>query len=574
MRSLLAILFSLIVTAGSAQQIADACFFTVPTGPEFSNSNDLVNEPANDGGDMVKFENGDWSGTGVNLTIDPPFNCDAVKGVFLRPVGDNGEGFGLRFNAPLVAGQTISFELAHVSHGPGSDDDFQPIVYTSPVPQLFDGEILLGAQLGSLASAGGDWVVNDYNFNVTNQHAGNSYIFFYAPESSGIVLNLCQDGDQVINYDLPTNVEVCDGETVTLGDPSLAGSNISWSTGANSPTIQVTESGIYTLNVSNNCNSINDAALVTVFEDPILIPENDTTICLGTQLELRTEGLNAFNLWSNGSTDSLWIVSEPGIYGVTVTDDCGTANLEITVSLDSLPVFELGNDTTLCFNQELLLDATIPDPEATYLWSNSAETSFIPVVLNESSSYSVDVTNQCGTSSDDIFIEYSLSPESPFQGGYELCFGIPLLLDVSAVEGSYTWKDGSTASTFQVPSPGVYWVTIEDDDDCWEVTFQTEVEVIPCLCPMFLPNSFTPNGDGRNDEWAPVFECEPYDYLVKIYDRFGKHIYTLDDPSRKWNGKIGGEKLTDGVYTYTLEYREEYKGTPIRKVGHVVVVQE
>jgi gliding motility-associated-like protein len=89
---------------------------------------------------------------------------------------------------------------------------------------------------------------------------------------------------------------------------------------------------------------------------------------------------------------------------------------------------------------------------------------------------------------------------------------------------------------------------------------------------MFLPNSFTPNDDGLNDEFRPVFTCEPYDYQLDLYNRWGVKIQTILDPTIGWNGKSAGDPLEDGIYAFRLFYREVYDGIPIIKFGHVVLL--
>ncbi|WP_306644091.1 T9SS type B sorting domain-containing protein [Sanyastnella coralliicola] len=577
MRFVFCIVLASIFLPAQAQEILDPCFYSVPTGAEFANSENIANEvDAAGGADMVKYEDGAWSGggSGSNLNLEPPVNCDAVKAVFLRPSGGAGEGVGFRLNQPLTAGTAYGFEFAFASHGTGSNGAFELRVFTADGPDLWVDGFQEGTQVATIGPFGNDWEDFEYNGVANVAQNGHQWVFLYTEESSGLILNGCQNDIEELTLDLPQTTELCEGESVVIGDPSLAAGNPTWNTGATTATITVNESGFYVVSAENACNSVQDGTNVIVYGDPVMVPEQDTTICLGDELEFRTEGLSTQNLWSDGSTDSLFFATEPGMYGVTVTDDCGTASYMIEVTLDSLPVFDLGPDTALCFDQQLNLSALIDDPDATYLWNTEAESSNIDVIPNESAIYTADVTNQCGTSSDAIFVEYSLLPTDILAGGYELCFGIPFVLDVSAVEGTYEWRDGSTAPTFQVPSPGTYWVTITDDDDCWETTVYTEVTVIPCTCPMFLPNSFTPNGDGRNDVWAPVFECEPYDYELRIFDRWGGEVFSILDPSIGWNGKVGGEFLRDGVYVYELTYREEFAGIPITKFGHVVVLQE
>lgn len=571
------IFFLLLVLRVSAQDVVDPCFNSVAPGADFTTTADVANSGLQSPGvDLVTYANGAWTNTaaGSNLNVDAPYACDVVRAAFFQPSNTGLEALGLRLTTPLNLGAVFTVDITGISHGAGSDGNFEIQVYSSAQDILYNGEQLVGNGPLDLLSFGNAWEQQTATFTVPFASDGHQWIFLVAPESSGLLSNLCQEGVPTLEYTFPSELNACAGETIELGDVTFQGAAVSWNTGQTTPFIDVTETGIYSFDASNACNTLNGATQVNFFDDPELVPENDTTICNGSVLEMRTEGVNATNLWSDGSTDSLLLVSEAGMYGVTVTDDCGTASYMIEVSVDSLPVFDLGNDTVLCADEPLTLNAAIEDEEATYLWSDGTTLVSIEVVPNTDALYTAEVTNACGTASDAISVAYSLIPEDALAGSYELCLGVPLQLDVSFIEGTYTWKDGSTGAVFQVPSPGIYWVSIEDDDGCWSYSDTTVTTVVPCDCPLFMPNAFSPNNDGINDTWGPVYDCEPYDFTLKIIDRWGRTLKTINDPTIAWDGNINGAPIRDGIYVYQVFYREVFDGIPITKTGHVVVLQD
>ena len=72
----------------------------------------------------------------------------------------------------------------------------------------------------------------------------------------------------------------------------------------------------------------------------------------------------------------------------------------------------------------------------------------------------------------------------------------------------------------------------------------------------FIPNAFTPNGDGMNEVWKPIgYTMDPEDYEVTIYDRFGQKIFHTKDINEGWNGNVQGSEyfVPMGVYTYFIE---------------------
>ena len=87
----------------------------------------------------------------------------------------------------------------------------------------------------------------------------------------------------------------------------------------------------------------------------------------------------------------------------------------------------------------------------------------------------------------------------------------------------------------------------------------------------YLPNSFSPNGDGDNDIWRPVGNAiDVSEYLLEIYDRSGSLIFRTKDFYEGWNGSVnnGDYYVTSGVYIFRMYYKsavsvefEEVSGT-------------
>jgi len=77
-------------------------------------------------------------------------------------------------------------------------------------------------------------------------------------------------------------------------------------------------------------------------------------------------------------------------------------------------------------------------------------------------------------------------------------------------------------------------------------------------CPSYvLPNTFTPNGDGQNDEFKPYPYCFIESIEMNVFNRWGQLVFQTKDPDISWDGRnIRGEMLTDGVYYYTCRIFE------------------
>ncbi|MFP4293794.1 MAG: gliding motility-associated C-terminal domain-containing protein [Cyclobacteriaceae bacterium] len=213
------------------------------------------------------------------------------------------------------------------------------------------------------------------------------------------------------------------------------------------------------------------------------------------------------------------------------------------------PLVDLGNDTTLCAGETLLLDAT-SEGAVSYTWLDFFdEPTFL---VEEAGTYWVDINyGQC-TFRDSITVSYepaiSLGPDTL------LCQGESLLLDASHPNGAYLWNDGSTASTLEVTQAGTYHVSIPSENCLLSDT----IEVAYAECPGFIPNVFTPGNDEQNETFY-IANIENRQWQLRIFNRWGKEVYFSPNYQNDWNGA----GLSSGVYLYHLYspgLQKEYKG--------------
>lgn len=90
----------------------------------------------------------------------------------------------------------------------------------------------------------------------------------------------------------------------------------------------------------------------------------------------------------------------------------------------------------------------------------------------------------------------------------------------------------------------------------------------------WAPNAFTPNGDGINDVWQPwgnVIDLQTFD--MEIYDRWGKVMYTTNNPRQGWDGSVGGSDAPLGVYAYRAHIVEGITRKKHDLTGHVTVIR-
>ena len=140
---------------------------------------------------------------------------------------------------------------------------------------------------------------------------------------------------------------------------------------------------------------------------------------------------------------------------------------------------------------------------------------------------------------------------------FELCDGPTALNATTSGALSYLWNTSNPSSTLNVTAPGQYFVDVEwacgvvsDTINVFECPVDPPVDppvdttdTTQYFCDIYVPNSFSPNDDGANDYFAPVFECEIASYEFRIFNRWGVEIFSTTDPYEKWTG-VAKEKST------------------------------
>ncbi len=175
--------------------------------------------------------------------------------------------------------------------------------------------------------------------------------------------------------------------------------------------------------------------------------------------------------------------------------------------------------------------------------------------------------------------DFTFSPESPQVSSPEISF-----TNFSSNSTSYVWSiEGNTFSTETNPSflfpvaqssqleYRVCLTTVNDngclDSTCHEVKFTGEIT-------LYVPNAFTPDGDGRNDIFYPVISgIEPYSYKLRIFNRWGELIFENADPFAGWDGTFRGERAPVDVYVWRVEAMPMGIYDVKEWIGHVTLIR-
>lgn len=204
--------------------------------------------------------------------------------------------------------------------------------------------------------------------------------------------------------DLGKDTSFCENKIVII-DAAVAGSAVYlWQDGSSNSNIQINKKGTYWVTVKTACGVTTDTVrVVNLWKTPILNLPNDTTLCFGDSIIL-DGGIDAIHYqWQNIDAGRYFIAKDSGLYTLSIIDSnfC-EADDQVYIDIDYTPVSKLGNDTTICNGDHLILEAGEADY---YEWQNYYTGKYYSVT--QAGSYSVQLGNQCGTVADTIEVGVS-----------------------------------------------------------------------------------------------------------------------------------------------------------------------
>lgn len=303
--------------------------------------------------------------------------------------------------------------------------------------------------------------------------------------------------------------ETCADDTATLtaSGASDYSENFTylWNTEATTAVIRPTESGTYTVTVTddNGCTATESVTL-TVNPLPVGTISGRTSICSGNSTTLTASGANSYT-WSTGATTPTLTTSTAGTYTCTFRNSYGcTSTQDVTISVFAAPV--ITGSTAICSGNSTTLTASGAD---SYTWSNGATTPSITV--SQAGTYTVTGTTTDGCNgSAGVTVSVGALPTIAISGNPSFCQGGNTVL--TATGGiSYAWANGTNDNTITVTTPGTYVVTGTNADGCSN-TASIEVAMSPSYINMpvsaAICHGASYNAMGTNYSTAGTYHVE------------------------------------------------------------------
>ena len=167
-------------------------------------------------------------------------------------------------------------------------------------------------------------------------------------------------------------------------------------------------------------------------------------------------------------------------------------------------------------------------------------------------------------------------PSNEFDLGLDriICPGDTTVIVTNPSYGHYVWSDGSTNSLVILTEPQQMLVTLTDDNGCVMIdSINIRINDDCVFEDLFIPNVFSPNQNGINDEWIIGPSSEISNMEITIFDRWGNALFHQEDNKINWNGQTtSGKEVHSGVYVYQL-ILQSINGTQKIRMGNVTILQ-
>ncbi len=440
------------------------------------------------------------------------------------------------------------------------------------------------------------------------------------------------------------NTQICSGGKTTLSYTGNAPS-VLWSTGATSPSIEVSSAGTYTVEAGNGICTATASAEVTVAAELKPTITGNASICQGGSTTFTVAETFDSYAWSNGDQTKSIIVTQPGTYTVTVKNgDCtGTASVELKV--EELNIVENVTNET-CAGGDGAASLQIPNGvDYTIVWSSgetvnaisgktagvytytiqygncsqqgSVEISkseagltadFVVDPINcdasvkgavtisnigngtapytitvdgqatdetidglEEGDYTIKIVDSKGCSVEKIInvfqapaVQVVLPQDLSITQGQQITLTATSITGIQQNGTIYEWTPSASLSCTNCASPVAspqekitYVLTVTNSYGC-EGSDTIVIDVLPVMS-VYLPNAFSPNGDGKNDVLYILSNTSDTRVkILEIFNRWGESVYKIEnalvnDATIGWNGQYKGKLAPVDNYSYYYE---------------------
>ncbi len=400
-----------------------------------------------------------------------------------------------------------------------------------------------------------------------------------------------------------TTIHLCEGSVFNLASLyNISANNNTWQLNnvAVPNPAAVAAAGNYLLSsiTPAGCSAQVQVTLV-VQPNPVVVTNNPPVICAPQTVDITQAAITAgsatglsYTYWQNSAAtiavpnpaavgSGLWYIKGTDAYGCT-------AIAPVNVFYYALPVVNAGNDIAICNNDTAILSATVSNITApvSYQWdpvtaggieSPTAATTLVRPKTTQQ--YILTVTDGYGCNymvKDTVLV--TMQPPVPAYAGNDTIavIGVPQQLRASGGV-SYVWSPAGPLDNPYIANPkatltGDALFTVEVKDAVGCVGYDTLIIKTFADITFYVPNAFSPNGDGLNDIFRPIASGIPVLEWFRVANRYGEMVFETNQFNKGWDGTYKGKPQPIGNYVWWLRGKTS-SGRVIEMKGNVVLIR-
>jgi gliding motility-associated-like protein len=431
---------------------------------------------------------------------------------------------------------------------------------------------------------------------------------------TGTDVNFCQNTDSIlVNYslELPPVVNagpddaICFSESYTLtatGDADVYIWNNNVTDGQSFTPSQTNTYVVIGTDVQNGCIASDTMELVVNPLPVVTISTPDSILCAGETAVLTANGAVNYQ-WTNGPSTQVYsfiptVTADYEVVGYDINGCTDTADITVIVNPLPIPLFSSDMNFGGClpfsptFTDQTGVNGNGP-ASASVLWdfgngSTSNQTGSVMNIYDNYGCYDITLTSTTSegcsatlTQQDYVCVNEiiaSFTPDVTEQLISDPCFEFTNN-SVNATSFQWFFGDGeesdfvSTNHCFD--SIGCYPVTLVayTQDGCTDSVVQ--VVCIKDQLIIYVPNAFTPDGDGLNEVFLPILTAgyKPGTYELNIYNRWGERIFSTQEENTGWDGTYLGNQVQIGTYTYTIKLKDSMSNKVYTFDGRISLIR-
>jgi gliding motility-associated-like protein len=472
--------------------------------------------------------------------------------------------------------------------GDAGDDNINP-GYTSCNSAA---SFIMENELNGSPNSGGTWYDDSWNivsnnFNPSNGTSGTySYIVQATPtpgsavacpdDTSFLTINI--NPDPIITFpalnDICTNEPPLNLNNATPAGGTYTGNGVSASIFTPNSVILGINTITYSLTDANGCTDI-ETQTVTVNETPEISLGLDTQIPCRSTITINpiiNGGMLPYiYLWNDGSSNPD-IITSGGTTSLTLTDANGCSDSDDVIIIQDItptatisgggPICDDGTTTNIDFTFSGLLPWNLTYTNGTAsLTINNINSSNYSITTSNAGEYNIilaDDPNACEADiiGGNITITVSPVPTPVIEPGFYELYPAEEISLTAGIYSYYWWYDDNDSLISEneiliVDSTLTTYLIVETDKGCIGNSAMAVIEYIPRVA-LFIPNTFTPNGDEHNDLLATIGGNIETFYMI-ITNRWGEVVYTTNDINKFWDGQFKGASVGQGTYSYQID---------------------